>query len=185
MLFVKLTSSETRNQESFRVWNLLSCDLAAETIESLVRFHYEATETIFIRTHSQDKFSGLWHLSCNLPNETHNFAIGGVLLFPLLWYRKYNTETRTQDSFGILIFMNFFLLPRHKHVKFGVNWSTPSPPTSEHTYTKTHCILMMAFTLLANLESFAFVALGFVRLGLTKLHCFVVSCVSFLQVVLC
>jgi hypothetical protein len=40
---------------------------------------YRPTETIFTGTRTQDRFSGLWSVSCNLV-EKHNFGLGAVFL---------------------------------------------------------------------------------------------------------
>jgi hypothetical protein len=76
--------TETRTQDSFRVCDLSSCNLLAETNNFVLCavllscFSFRATETI-IGTRSQE-FLGLWPLFLNLLFETSNTGLGAVLL---------------------------------------------------------------------------------------------------------
>jgi hypothetical protein len=75
----------TRTQDTNQVCNLYSCNLPTETnilygVSFCIALSYQATESIFTGTRTQDRFFlGLWPLSCNLV-ETNNFGLGAVLL---------------------------------------------------------------------------------------------------------
>jgi hypothetical protein len=47
---------------------------------SVVFFFYRPAETIATGTGNQERFSGLWPLSCNLLFETIGFGLGIILL---------------------------------------------------------------------------------------------------------
>jgi hypothetical protein len=91
--------TETRNQYSFQICDLSSCNLLAETnnfvlcpvlLSCLVsELQKLSSPRLELRTVS----SGLWPLSCNLLNETNNFVLGDVSTYRIHPHRVSNQDT--------------------------------------------------------------------------------------------